>query len=887
MSAVSKYRAALEAPTPVGPSKTNVTPLRPDMTATAPAQAAMHYKLAIYNGLKAEQPIRFIEGSARDTLTQLEQVVEVADKKAAHLFSVAVLRDDLQTGESTLAGKAHAGVQAIVLDVDGATAEQIDAFDAELRERGWLHLKYPTHSWTDEQPRFRYLLLLARVAPAGKNYTNRLWAPMNALSGGICDPSAKDGARRSFLPSCPPGQAGSRPAPEIHGTRLLDPDELVALLPPAELPKPGVSAAASTRPPDADGQADRRDRDPGLIAAGCSMFAKFLKDGDPDNGHGDGLWRLAGGIAHYVADGAKLFHESSAKDPRYDFSESQAKFEGYKGGPPLCKTIESSGWGGCKTCPSRGKIASPVQLADSLDTVAPDPTAALQQALTSGSIRAEVDQDGTLNYVTSYERNGRRCRDVVRASTTAARDLLLHAATVGGGKAPSDRAIEAMEARIRVEAKRSGTVTPTHVRIAEQGGVYYHDGQPGWLARIDSQGWQVMDESDGTPLFRRGTGAGELPDPTFNGTAKQALASCLDGFRQLGCDTAQGVIATAAMVDALRPETAKPVIEVVGPAGSGKSTLADFFVDLLDPSDSERRVTGHRAEDVAAGAQHQRVLMIDNASRFDKTFSDLLCTVSTGGTQIQRQLYTNAEVVSLNIKRTVVVTGVSPVCTQSDLQSRVLRFEVRPPTDGGYLSESEVRELTRALRPPMLGAIYTLLSAALRELPEVRKRKDWRHRMVSFDQLGEAVMISAGYKAGSFLTIIGRMRERMARRTASGDVFTLKLTEALRALAAGDKAAEQPTLGTVLGTKQQLVVWDCGDGRVEITARPGALRRRMPAVNSWDRDSPIPATDRAFLDALRRVQPLLGSLGVTCTEESYGSRPVVRMVFKPLELDHE
>ena len=124
MSAVSKYRAALEAPTPVGPSKTNVTPLRPDMTATAPAQAAMHYKLAIYNGLKAEQPIRFIEGSARDTLTQLEQVVEVADKKAAHLFSVAVLRDDLQTGESTLAGKAHAGVQAIVLDVDGATAEQ-------------------------------------------------------------------------------------------------------------------------------------------------------------------------------------------------------------------------------------------------------------------------------------------------------------------------------------------------------------------------------------------------------------------------------------------------------------------------------------------------------------------------------------------------------------------------------------------------------------------------------------------------------------------------------------------------------------------------------------------------------------------------------------------
>jgi len=885
MSATSKYRAALEASIQDNPTTNNVTPVRPALPMTLAAQAPKAYKYPIYSGLTVTQPSRFVEGDARGSLAGLSPVIEVAEKEAAPLFSVAVLRDDLQPGESATRGAAHAGVQAIVLDVDGVSDDQIAAFDAELRSRGWLHLKYPTHSWTADLPRYRYVIPITCVVAGGRNYRERLWPAFNALSGGICDPGAKDGARRSFLPSCPPGQAGLRPAPEIHGDAVLDPDELTALLPAP--PKPKSGEAVGTCAPDVDGRPDRRDRDIGLIAANCSMVAKFLKDGDPDNGKGDALWMAAANILHFVPNGRSLYIEYSAKDPRFDLRQTEAKYDNRDGIPPaLCTTIEGNGWPGCKTCPSRGKISSPVQLGE-LETPAPDPTAALQQALTSGGIRAVVDQDGVVNYITSYERGGRRCKDVVRAGSQAATDMLIYAATASGGKAPTERAIAVAEARIRVEARQSREVSDVDLRIAERGGAYFHDLGRGRVLRTDGNGSQVTDESDETPLFRRGAGAGELPDPEFTGTAKQALVRCMDGLRQLGCNAEQAVIATVWAVNALRPETAKPIFEAVGPAGSGKSTLAEFMPHLIDPSDSGRRTTRQRVEDIAAAAQQQAVLMIDNASRFDKSTSDALCSAATGGTLNQRLLYTNAEVAALNLHRSVAITAVSPVCTATDLQSRVVRFEMQPPARRSYRSESEMRDLMDTLRPAMLGAIHTLLSAALRELPEVCKRQDWRHRMVSFDQLGEAMMIAAGYKPGSFLEIIGRMRDRMARRTASGDVFTLKLTETLRTLANGDRAAERPTLGAVLGTKQQCVVWDSGDGRVEITARPGALRRRMPAVNSWDRDSPLPATDRAFLDALRRIQPLLGSLGVTCTEEAYGTRPVVRIEFDPSELDHE
>lgn len=325
----------------------------------------------------------------------------------------------------------------------------------------------------------------------------------------------------------------------------------------------------------------------------------------------------------------------------------------------------------------------------------------------------------------------------------------------------------------------------------------------------------------------------------------------------------------------------------MGSAGSGKSTAIENVTNLVDPAGSGRRTTGLRVEDLAAAAQHQGVIAIDNAGRLDKVTSDALCIMVTGGTLYQRKMYEQGGVSALDMHRSVVISAVSPVCVQPDLQSRVIRLELRPRPQGTYHSEASIRAVMTAARPRLLGALYTLFSAALRDLPEVCKREGWPHRLVSFDQLGEAALIAAEYPPDSFLKIVGRMRERLARRTASGDVFVLKLVELLRTLAAGAKVTGQPTLRAVCDTKPPLALWDCGDGRVEVTARPSALRTRMPIVSGWDRDATLPTSDRAFLDALRRVQPMLTAMGITYTEAMYGSRALARLEFDPQELDHD
>jgi hypothetical protein len=291
-----------------------------------------------------------------------------------------------------------------------------------------------------------------------------------------------------------------------------------------------------------------------------------------------------------------------------------------------------------------------------------------------------------------------------------------------------------------------------------------------------------------------------------------------------------------------------------------------------------RRTVGGKLDDVAAAAQQQYCLMVDNVSRIDKATSDMFCVISTGGTLVVREYYEQGRTIALKLHRALFITSISPVCTAPDLMTRVVRREVQPVAGGCYVSEEEMRAAFAEARPKLLGAIYTLLSAAMRQLPEVRTRKHWPHRMVSFDQLGEAVVIAGGGKPGKFLEIMGGIRERMARRTASGDTFTLALLAALRKLAAKPTDTVQVSLRAIVNRKPSLAVVET-DGRIQITARPGALRSAMPRP-TFGEDHALPGTDRAFLDAVRRVQPLLASLGVTCKEAQFGSRALVVFEFQ-------
>ena len=347
-----------------------------------------------------------------------------------------------------------------------------------------------------------------------------------------------------------------------------------------------------------------------------------------------------------------------------------------------------------------------------------------------------------------------------------------------------------------------------------------------------------------------------------------------------GLTPKKALIVVIVLLEWRRPSTPHPALELVGGAGSGKTTLAEFVAMQVDPSaDGSRRTVGTAAPDLAAACQQRHLLVLDNVSQLDKATSNTLCIVSTGGTLLVRLYYAQSETANLTLHRPVVITAVSPVATAADLQTRVVRIDLSARRTG-YAAEGELRSSWTALWPRFQGALCTLLAGALWQLPAVRASGEWSHRLVDFDQLGEAAVRSAGFKPGTFLTAIGEMRASMAHRTASGDLFLIAVLKVLRTLASKPTHAARQTLRAVMAASPALEVVAHEDDSIEIHARPSAMHRLFPLPNlGFVRDTAIPATDRGLIDALRRVQPLLSGIGIESSEVAYGSKTLLRFRF--------
>lgn len=625
-----------------------------------------------------------------------------------------------------------------------------------------------------------------------------------------------------------------------------------------------------------------------LVKKECAAV-RFAADPANQPKVGEGYWRGLHGIVKFCTGADELAHAVSRAHPEYDPDLTEKKLAGWAAGPTTCDYFAEHNREACAGCKHRGAIKSPI-VKGRVTNEAPkgEPgAAALTQALDSGALRTIVDQDGVLNYVETYPKNGRACRSVFAAGSQEATDLVLTTVTTTNGRAPSLQAIATAEARLRSKARRSGVTTTVHLRVAQVGEVRYHDLAPGRIIRVDAHGWSLVDESGDAPLFRRGAGAGELPDPErFTGGAREALAHCVKHYRDLfGTPTHRAILAVGVLLDRLDPQTPHPIFERVGPAGSGKTTLTWNDVNMIDPPAGDSlRTTGQRAEDIGAASQEQYALSMDNARHLDKTTSDLLCIASTGGTITARKFHEQTKTVSLNIHRPVYLTGVNPVGVEADLLTRIIREDCPPRDDGAdVVGEEEMRELIRERRPAFLGALYTLKVASLRALPEVRQRKGWKHRMVTFDQTGEAMLTAAGYEAGAFQKIVGDLREAMARRNASGDVFLLKVCAALRKVQDWAKDAEEPALRQVLQRPRAAAVFDTAQG-VCAVMRPSVLLALLPVPDPWDKNPAIPKTERALMDALRRVQPTCRQMGISCRETAYGTRQMLRFEWRPADL---
>jgi putative DNA primase/helicase len=150
---------------------------------------------------------------------------------------------------------------------------------------------------------------------------------------------------------------------------------------------------------------------------------------------------------------------------------------------------------------------------------------------------------------------------------------------------------------------------------------------------------------------------------------------------------------------------------------------------LVDPNRADVRSECSNPRDLAIAAKNGHVLAFDNLSYISQQMSDALCGLCTGSAFATRKLYTDNEEMIFEAKRPIIITSIVDVAGRGDLADRCLRVELQPIPASERMTEKDLWAKYDAAQPKLLGALFDVVSVALRNAPSVASRTMLRPRM--------------------------------------------------------------------------------------------------------------------------------------------------------------
>jgi hypothetical protein len=404
-------------------------------------------------------------------------------------------------------------------------------------------------------------------------------------------------------------------------------------------------------------------------------------------------------------------------------------------------------------------------------------------------------------------------------------DFISHAYYAEHDRAPHEAAIKVALATLRGQAQFDGETVEVHTRIAKTEAGYWLDlCNDAWQSvRITPTDWEVM-AGEATPMFNRSASTRPLPVPERGGTL-EAL------WPLVNIPGADRLLVLAWLLECLRADTPHVVLELVGEQGSAKSSTQRALRRLIDPNQADLRAAPKSVEDVWIAARNSHMVSLENLSHLPPQYQDALCVLATGGGYSARTLYTNADETILELRKPVVLNGISVIVTAQDLLDRCLHIEL--PSIQNRESSGDIDARFKAAQPRLLGALLDLFVKVLAILPEVTIAPEDRPRMFDFALLGEAVFRVYGKQGGAFVERYASMR----RDSIIGTIDTSPVGAALLAFLEQNPAGYSGCLTDLLS----------------------ALERYRPIGEAaWPRSA------KGLGDALRRLSPALRVIGFEC-----------------------
>ncbi|MBQ3280049.1 hypothetical protein IJG92_00040 [Candidatus Saccharibacteria bacterium] len=278
--------------------------------------------------------------------------------------------------------------------------------------------------------------------------------------------------------------------------------------------------------------------------------------------------------------------------------------------------------------------------------------------------------------------------------------------------------------------------------------------------RISSKGWEVVENPP--IIFRRFSHQKAQVEPVKGGN--------IQSFRKFTniVDEKDWNLFLAFVVACFIPDIPKPVLVINGSQGAGKSTPMRMLKDLADPSQlvSAGKITNEA--ELARLANRHILLFFDNLSFLEKDNSDVLCRLITGDGFSKRRLYSDDDEVIYNFKRPLMLNGINNFITQADLLDRALILNVERIPEEKRLTELELWGKFNEEKPQILGAIFTVLSQAMKIFPETPT--SGLPRMADFGRWGCAIYSAINNQSFSeFQKLLIGNKERQIEESIEAD----------------------------------------------------------------------------------------------------------------------
>ncbi|MCP9760501.1 hypothetical protein EGI20_14500, partial [Aquitalea sp. S1-19] len=398
-------------------------------------------------------------------------------------------------------------------------------------------------------------------------------------------------------------------------------------------------------------------------------------------------------------------------------------------------------------------------------------------------------------------------------------------------KAVRDQAVKEALSVLTGIGRHEGELREVHVRVAKHDDSYLIDlGDDDWrVIEVSAEGWQIIEQSP--VLFIRSKSMRPLPDPVEGGNL-DAL------WPYVNIPEAARPLVLAWLLECLRPDTPYPLLELTGEQGSAKSTAQTYLRRLIDPNHVNLRAAPKTREDVFVAAASGLLVSYENLSHLSPEMQDAFCTLATGGGFARRQLYTDSEEATIEVKRPIVLNGIAAVVTAQDLVSRTISVEL--PSITARATGAELDAAFDAEYGRLFGALLDLFVATLRERPKVDLAPERRPRMADFCLLGMAMYAAQGKDPDDFARLYRQSEVGNIERTLEASPVGMAIREYI-----GDNEFFAGTLKDLLS-------------RLE--------KYRPDRCDAW------PKSGKGLANQLKRIAPALRMVGIDAREDLSISR---------------